>query len=91
MGREFLKIDSASNTDGNALFVAICKDVLGEPHHKVKGDLGLHVAKTVTTKDLITLLQEKNIPCEIKVYLPEQKVPNKVEEKEPEKEDDPFN
>lgn len=71
MSKKFLKISSASNEDGNDLFIAICKDVLGEPHIKVKADLGLPVAQKVTTKDLITLLQEKNIPCEIKVLYDE--------------------
>lgn len=65
--KKFIKINSASNEDGNDLFNAICKDVLKKEPKDVRHELGLPVAQKVTTKDLISLIQENKLDCEIKV------------------------
>lgn len=68
MSRKFIKINSASNDDGNEMFNAICKDVIKTKTSVVRADLGLPVAQRVTTKDLITLIQENKLDCEITVF-----------------------
>jgi len=65
MAKKFLKITSASNEEGNDLFNAICKDILNKKTSEVRNELGLPIATKVTTKDLITLIQEKGLECEI--------------------------
>jgi hypothetical protein len=74
MAKEFILINSASNEDGNEMFNSICKDVLKKPVNTVRGELGLPVAQKVTTKDLITLIQENNLECEIKVIYDAEKL-----------------
>lgn len=81
MARQFIKIKSASNDEGNDLFNAICKDILHAKTSVVRNDIGLPVAQKVTTKDLITLIQEKKIDCEITVfYDPDKKEDNADED-----------
>ncbi len=90
MSRQFIKITSATNEDGNDMFNAICKDILHTKTSVVRADLSLPIMQRVTTKDLITLIQEKGLECEITVFHdPEIAIEAKKKE-EVDNSDDPF-
>lgn len=55
--KKFIKIDSVNNEDGNALFEAICKNVLNEAPAECKELLGIPKKEKATTQDVISLLQ----------------------------------
>lgn len=65
--KKFIKIDTVTNEDANAMFNLICKDVIKKPVKEVRTALGLPTDQKVTTKDLISLIQEHNLECEVKV------------------------
>lgn len=89
MAKQFIKINSAGNEDGNDLFNAICKDVLKQQVNDVRHELGLPIAQKVTTKDVITLIQEKKLNCEIKIIYDDAVVPA-ASEKKSEDDSNPF-
>jgi hypothetical protein len=90
MSKQFLAIDSASNEDGNELFNSICKEILKKPVNTVRGELGLPVAQKVTMKDVITLIQENKLECEIKVIWDPAKVTETAAAGDASNEEDPF-
>ena len=67
MAKQFLKINSLSNDDGNDLFNAICKDILHKKSNEVRIALALPPAQRVTTKDVVTLIQECGLECYLSV------------------------
>jgi len=78
MAKQFLKITSLTNEDGNDMFNAICKDVLHQKSSEVRLKLGLPPAQKVTTKDLVTLIQENGLEANLVVYYdPEKQVTDK--------------
>lgn len=64
---KYLKINSADNKDGNDLFNAIAKDILRMKPGHLKEELGLPSGPTVTTKDVISVIQEKKLKCTLTI------------------------
>lgn len=77
MSEKKITIDTVSNEDGNELFNAICTDILKMKVQDVRAKLGIHTAQKVTTKDVITLLQEEKLKCELTVYYDPEKLAEK--------------
>lgn len=91
MSKQFIKINSASNEDGNDLFNAICKDVFHKKSSDLRIEIGLNPAQKVTTKDVITLIQEYGLECEIIVkYDPELALNDGFESVKKSDDSDPF-
>jgi len=68
MAKQFIKIKNASNEEADQMFSAICKDVIKQDVGEVKEMLGIPKATPATIKDLMSLIQDSKVECEIIVY-----------------------
>ena len=68
MAELFLKITDASNEEAAQMFSAICTDVIKQNEREVKEMMGIPKDTPATTKDLISLIQDSNLKCEITVF-----------------------
>lgn len=68
MAKSFIKISDVSNEEAERMFSAICSDVIKQDEQEVKEMLGIPKSTPVTTKDLISLIQDSNVKCDIIVW-----------------------
>ena len=68
MAKEYLKINNLSNKEAGEMFKAICDKIIGSTENDMKEMLGIQAATEVTTKDLVSLIQESNVRCELTVF-----------------------
>lgn len=74
--KQFIKVNTASNEDGKALFGAVCENVLHVTTDEAKEMLGIPAAVPVNMKDVITLIQENKLECEISIMYEDTVKPN---------------
>lgn len=82
MAKQFITAENVSNEEAGAVFSKLCTDVLKQDEASMKEMLGIPVGTPVTTKDLISLIQDSGLEANIVIYYSDdaQKPPIQKEE-----------